>query len=181
MSSKPDDKPKESAPSASDAPAKSKPPIKTIAIVAVIMIVEAAAVFMLAGMTGKAPEAQAHTIDAGKAAEAEASVEIKLLDEKFQNMSQGRTWIWDVSIALKVKKKHEEVVKKAVEARQSEIKETVSLLFRRATPTQLREPGLETLNRQLSAALDKIIGTEAEGESRIERVLVPKCRGFQTD
>ena len=44
------------------------------------------------------------------------------------------------------------------------------------------QPELTTLNRQITAYLSTIIKPdEADGHSRIERVLIPKCKGLQID
>jgi hypothetical protein len=82
---------------------------------------------------------------------------------------------------VKVKKKNEAIVAEQLKRREAEIKEEVSRVFSRAQHSQLKEPGKETLNRQLTALVHKIFGTDAEGTPRVERVLIPRCRGFATD
>lgn len=156
-------------------------PIKTIGIVAAVMVLEAGAVFMVVSMASKKPDAAAaaelhHEVDDG-----EALVELPLIEDKFQNMQTGRAWIWDVTIFLKVKKKHEEFVHGQLEARAAEVKEGISLIFRRATHAQLKEPGLESVNRLLTTYINEIIEPAPDGTSRIERVILPKCRGFPAD
>lgn len=174
--------PKEAAEPKSDAPAKKGPPIKAIGAVAAIMAVEAGAVFMIAKMTGpKAAEASETHIEGADQTDHEATVELPLIEEKFQNMQTGRVWIWDSEIVLKVRKKNEEFVQGVLDNRAAEIKEGVSMIFRRAQHSQLKEPGLETINRQLAAYLSQIIGKDADGKERLERVVIPKCRGFPAD
>lgn len=175
-----DKKPKEAEkqPEAAE-PAKKKPPIKVIGLVAVLMIAEAAGVFVIVSATAKKPAAaEAAHIEGLDAVDHDASVEIPLLDDKFQNMQTGGVWIWDAEIILKVKEKNSEFVSTQLENRASEIKEGVSMIFRRAQHNQLKEPGLETINRQLTAYINKLIGNDAENQPRIERVMIPKCRGF---
>lgn len=158
---------------------KKKPPIKIIGLVAVLMIVEAAGVFFIVSATAKKPAAaEAAHIEGLDEVDHNASVELPLLDEKFQNMQTGGVWIWDTEIILKVKEKDSEYVTGQLENRAAEIKEGVSMIFRRAQHNQLREPGLETVNRQVTAYLNKILGNDAENQPRLERVLIPKCRGF---
>lgn len=200
---------------AAETPAKKKPPIKVIGIVAAIMIVEAAGVFFVVSKLGNKPaEAAAKSIhgaepaaegggehgekpkaEEGKggggehgggegggeaAKDPETPVELPLVAEKFQNMTAGTAWMWDAEIVLQVKAKNEKLVKDKVKAREAEVKEGISLIFRKATLNQLKEPGLETLNRQVMAFIGKLVEPDAEGVSRIERVLIPKCRGFPT-
>lgn len=174
------DKDKKSAPDAGDAaaaPAKKKPPIKVIGIVAGIMIVEAALVYVLVGKMKGPATVEAKQVE-GHADDGKALVELPLIEEKFQNMQTGQVWIWDVAVYLKVRQKHADSISAELEARQAEIKEAIATLFRKAQHSQLREPGLETLTRQLTAYVNKIIEPDAEGKSRIERVLIPKCKGF---
>lgn len=160
-------------------PAKKKSPIVPIAIVAVLMIVEGVAVYMFVGKTGPQPAAAA--IEGKDDAHHESSVELPLIEDKFQNMQTGRVWIWDTEIMLKVTSKQEEYVTKQLEARAGEIKEGISQIFRRAQHSSLKEAGLETLNRQLTAFMNQTLGKDAEGHARIERVVIPKCKGFPAD
>lgn len=167
--------PKEEAP----VPAKKKG-AKTPIIVAGIMIAEAVGVFMVAKMTSpKAAEAATEASIAGEhGADPSATVELALMDDKFQNMQTGQVWIWDAEIVLKVKTRHEEAVSKVLESKGSEIKEGVAAIFRRAQHSALKEPGLETINRQLLAFVNQMVGKDGDGHDRVERVLIPRCRGF---
>ncbi|HYF14962.1 MAG TPA: hypothetical protein VD971_07825 [Phycisphaerales bacterium] len=183
MSAKPDKKPdgKETPKEGGAAPAKKKPPLMLIGAVAGIMVVEGAAVYFVASATG--PKSAAAEIQTGHGEEEDhdATIEVPLLEDKFQNMQSGRPFIWDTSIVLKVREKDQEVVVQTLEKKAAEVKEGVSLIFRRAPHTQLVEPGLETLNRQLHAYLNKLVEKDAEGKPRIQRVLIPKCKGFAAD
>lgn len=171
-------KPEEGAGAAEAAPAK-KSPIKLVGIVAVIMIVEAVGVFMVVGATGKKPaDAHAEEIKGTEHADTEQSVEIALVEDKFQSMQGSQIWIWDVNIVLKAKKKNEEMINKALEAQAAEVHEAVAMIFRRAQLLQLREPGLETINRQIAAYMNKLLGKDPEGKDRFERIVIPKCKGF---
>ena len=175
--------PKEGAkPAEGAAPAKKGLPIKVIGIVAALMAVEAGAVFFVAKSTApKAATAEEVHLDNADKVDTEATEEIQLIEEKFQNLQTGRVWIWDTEIYLKVKQKNSEYVNKLLESKSAEIKEGVSLIFRRAQHSQLKEPGLETITRQLTAYVNEVMGKDAEGKERVEKVLVPKCRGFPAD
>lgn len=170
------------APPAAEAPAKKKPPIKVIAIVAGLMAVEAAGVYFFVGMTGgQAKTAEAHVEGADHAA-AQETVELPLVDEKFQNMQTGNVWVWDMAIVLKVKSKYEAAISEDLEKRKAEINEGISQIIRRAQHSQLREPDLTTINRQVAAYLETVIKPdEGTGHSRIDRILIPKCKGLQID
>jgi hypothetical protein len=108
---------------------------------------------------GEAAEAE-HTLVSD---EGEQTLEVLIAEEKFQNLQTGRVWIWDTSVFVQVKAKNTEHVEQTLERRNAEIKEGLSQIISRAQHAQLKEPDRQTLNRQ------------------IERVLIPKCRGFPAD
>ena len=162
--------------------AKKKPPVKLIGVVAALMVAEAAGVYLFVGMTGgHAKSAEAKVEGAAEVAAQEAE-EIELVDDKFQNMQTGHVWVWDVAIALKAKHKNVEAISKQLERRSAEINEGIAQIIRRAQHSQLLEPELTTINRQIAAYLDTIIKPDdSTGASRVERVLIPKCKGLQID
>ena len=176
---KKEEKKTEEAAAPAEGGAKKKSPIKLVGIVGAIMVIEAVGVFMVVGATGKKPaDAHAEEIKGAEHADTEQTVEIPLVEDKFQSMQGSQIWIWDVNIVLKAKKKNEEMISTALEARAAEIHEAVAMIFRRAQLLQLREPGLETINRQVSAYMNKLLGKDPEGKDRFERVVIPKCKGF---
>ncbi len=158
-----------------------KLPLKVVGAVAAIMLAEAAGLVLLVGMLGPRPQEAAAEVLEGEHTTLEGSVEIELVDERFQNMQSGRVWSWEIGVFLKVKKRHEEFVVRQLEDRNAEIKEGISQIIRRAQHVHLKEPELTTLNRQIKAFLDKTLGTDADGHSRIERVMIPKCKGIQLE
>ncbi|MEZ6243782.1 MAG: hypothetical protein R3B57_12155 [Phycisphaerales bacterium] len=161
---------------------KKKPPILMLAIVGVLMLVEAGAVYAVVSMTGggagsaKAAEVETETSDENEL------VEIELIDEQFQNLQSGRVWEWQVQIFLKVRKKNLDGprgVKATLERRNAEIKEGIALIFRRAQHRNLQEPGLQTIHRQVTAYVNEVFGQDADGNDKVERVLIPSCKGFE--
>lgn len=162
-------------------PAKKKPPIVLIGVVGGVMLLEAVAAIGFVMLSGKgAQEAEAEIIH-DEHSELDETVEIPVVEEVFPNMQTGRIWGWQVSVVLQVKRKHEEFVLTELERRNAEIIEGVGLIVRRATHSQLKEPGLETINRQLTAYMNTVIEHTPEGEHRVERVLIPKCIGAPGD
>ncbi len=171
----------ESAPAAAEAP-KKKSPIMLIGIVGAVMVVEAVGIFAVVGMTGGgAGNAEATTLEHEGHDDSDEFVELPLVSDKFQNMQTGKTWIWNAEIVLRVKKKNEEAVSAAVQAKSAEILEGISMIFSRAQLSQLKEPGRQTINRQITAFMNKTIGADAEDQPRVDRVLFPKFVGFETD
>jgi flagellar basal body-associated protein FliL len=175
-----DKKPGAPEAAAEAAPAKKGPPIKVIGMVAVLMLAEAAGVYVFVGMTAGRTQTASAEIKGGDQKAAQETTEMEIADDKFQNLQDGHVWLWDISIVLKVKKKYEPYINEQLEKRAAEIKEGIDQIIRRAQPGYLREPDLTTINRQLTAYLNKAIEPDpADGSSRIERVMIPKCRGIE--
>lgn len=164
-----------------EAPAKKKKGLPMPLIVGALMAVEGLAVFAVVKMMSAPAKSEAAHLHGGDSAAEDALVEVQLVEDRFQNMQTGRVWLWDVEIFLKVKAKHEDHVSFVLQARSAEVKEGVSMLFRRASHAQLKEAGLETMNRQLVAYINEIVGMDAEGHPYVERVLIPRCKGMQID
>lgn len=162
-------------------PAKKKPPVVAIAAVAAVMAVEGAVVFVVAGMTKGGQTASASELHEGHGTEGEEMAEVPVFQGKFQNQTSGRVWIWETEIVLEVREKHKEHITHELERRQAAVRDAISRIYRRAQLAQLREPGSETITRQLTAMLDEFFGPDPEGHSMIERVLVPVCDGYSAD
>ncbi len=163
------------------APAKKKPPIKTIGLIAGVMIAEAAGVYVLVGMTGPKAVVAETELHGHEQAAGQETVEIDLIDDKFQNMQTGRVWMWDMRIVMKTTKKNEAHITEELEKRSSEIQEGIAQIVRRAQHSHLKEPDLVTISRQITAYADKVFGHDAQGNSRVERILIPKCRGVDVE
>jgi flagellar basal body-associated protein FliL len=167
---------------AAEGSAKKGPPIKLIGIVAGLMLAEAAGVYIFVGMTGGHAQTAEAKVEGAEEKAAQETTEIELVDDKFQNMQTGHVWVWDVAIALKAKQRNAKYINEQLEKRSAEISEGISQIIRRAQHSQLIEPELTTLNRQIAAYLDTIIKPDdSSGTSRIDRVLIPKCKGLQID
>lgn len=163
-------------------PAKKGLPIKMIGVVGALMVAEAVGVFFFVSATSKQPQvAEAKALEGHEKEDLEATVEVPLLDEKFQNMQTGRVWVWDTSIVLKVRVRNQEYVEKELERRKAEVQEGLAMIFRRAPHSQLKETDLQTINRQITAYVSQILGKDHEGRDRLERLVIPKCKGFPTE
>lgn len=157
-------------------------PMKMIAIVAAVMVLEAVGIVAVLKMTGGgAGSAAAQGIDHRGHDESNEFVELPLVSDRFQNMQTGKTWIWNAEIVLRVRKRHEPAVTASVHAKSAEILEGISMIFSRAQLSQLKEPSRQTINRQITAFMNKVVGHDADDMPRIDRVLFPKFVGFETD
>ena len=169
-------------PKAAEAKPKKGLPIKTIGVVVAIMVLEAVAVVVVLGLFGGPKESKAGVEEHALVDdESNKTKEIELVEDKFQNLTTGRVWVWDVSVFVQVKNKHSERVEKVLEQRGAEIKEGVGQIISKAQHAQLKEPERQSINRQFASFLEKIVGADDEGKPLIERVLIPKCRGYPAD
>ena len=96
-------------------------------------------------------------------------------------MQSGRVLLWDMKIVLKAAQKNEAYINEQLEKRSSEISEGIAQIVRRAQHGHLKEPDLVTLSRQLAAYADKVFGHDAQGNSRVDRIMIPKCRGVDVE
>lgn len=155
--------------------------LKMIIIIAVIMIVEGAAVFFLVSKMGGPQTVEASELVGLEGTGVEAPVELELLNGQFQNMQTGRVWEWRVEMYLRIRAKNEAEITRLMERDAATIKEGIALIFRRAHDRHLREPGLETITRQVTSYLNDQFGMDADGIPLIDRVIIPECKGFPAD
>ncbi len=155
--------------------------LKMMLIVAVMMIAEGAGVFFLVSSMNGPKTVAATELEGLEGTGEEAPVEIELVKDRFQNMQTGRVWEWRVEIFLRVRQKNVDEITAIQERDAATIKEGVARIFRRAQDRHLREPGLETITRQLTTYLNTVFGLDADGFPRIDRVIIPECKGFPAD
>jgi len=167
-------------PEADKAP-KKKLPLKTLAIFASVMLLEGgviATVFMLSGQPAQVKGESAADL---VAQQGEKPVELMVIEDRFQNTKTGRTYLYQTEVYVVVKQKHKDVLSKRIEAMQAQIKDEIGLIIRRAEPAHLLEPTLATLKRQVNAKLDELLGPDEAGNSRLEKVLIPKVTQYRAD
>lgn len=175
-----DSKSKEQPASGDDGKKSGKIGLKTIILVAGLLGGEAAIVGVAMTMWAGPGEVQAEIVETDDA-EAEAVSELMIVSDRFPNHQSGKIWLWDTEIQIQVKKKNNEFVERILEERNAEIKTGVSALWRNAHHRHLTEPNLETMTRQLSEYLNNVFGEDANGESRVYKVLIPRCVGMPGD
>ena len=162
--------------------AKKKAPLKVIIMVAALMLVEAVGVFGLVMLTGGGPEqASAEDLAGEQLADEERLVEIELIKGNFQNRNSGQSWLWQAELFLQVRNKNKAQVEQTLESRAAEIAEGIRLIISKAQDRHLKEPGNETMRRQITAYINDVFGTDAEGEPRVERLIIAKFDGYPAD
>jgi flagellar basal body-associated protein FliL len=168
-------------PAEAEAPKKKGLPIKTIGIVAGVMIVEAIAVVtVFKVISPKTSHAAEHAEIQNN--DGDTPKELKVVDDRFQNMRNTESWMWQISVAVKVKKRHADKVESILKSREAEVKDGIRKIVGTADHNQLKEPKSETLTRQISAFLNTIVPVdEKTSEPLIESVLIPRCFGVAAE
>ena len=180
MADKKDAKPAEK-PAEGAEPAKKKLPIKTIGVVAAVMLIEAVGVFMV--FKAISPKVNnAHAATELHNDDGDTLKEVKVADEKYQNMRSGENWMWQITVFVNVKKRHAGKVEGILKAREGEVRDGLRKIVANADQTMLKEPDSKALQRLLTEYLNKVIPPdEKTNEPLIEKVLIPKCIGQSAD
>ncbi len=155
--------------------------LKMIIIIAAIMVLEAGALFFVITKLAGPKTIEASELVGLEGTGEEAPVEIELIKDRFQNIQTGRVWEWRVEIFLRVRQKNLEEVTRLMERDAATLKEGIALIFRRAHDRHLKEPGLETVTRQVTSYLNEQFGVDADGIPLIDRVIIPECKGYPAD
>ena len=95
------------------------------------------------------------------------------------NRQNGRTYLYDVEISVRVKGAAKDAVEAKLKNSKSLVRDRMNRIIAGIDPQKLNgavEPGLETLRRQVKYQLDQIVG-----ENVIDEVLVPRCIPYRTD
>jgi hypothetical protein len=163
------------------APAKKGLPIKTVLVVAAMLVGEAGAIIGALMFLGQPSAVEGTELVEEEQDENEVLVEIPILKDKFANNDTGRLWYWDTELIITSKTKHAESVTEELERRAAEIRTGVGAVVAGARHVYFNEPGRATRTRQLLEYMRDIFGQDAEGEERISGVLIPKCIGFPAD
>lgn len=159
-----------------------------------VMVLEAALLvggyLMFAGGPGSADAAhllaEGYGEGAGEAGEGDGGshygadyAEITVDSFRAPNRLDGRTYLYDVEISIRVKADGKETVEKKLASSTALVRDRMNRIVAQIDPQKLNgavEPGLETLRRQVKYQLDLIVG-----EGLIEEVLVPQCIPYRTD
>ncbi|QDU72165.1 hypothetical protein [Mucisphaera calidilacus] len=164
------------------APPKGGLPIKTLAAVAVVVIIEAVVIIGVFMLNSGPEQVAADELATDVVAMAEQPAELLVIAEKFQNTRTGRAYLYDTEVYIVCKSKFLGTLESRLETNRAQISSDLAFLFRRAEPSFLLEPDLSTLRRQIHAVLDSRLGKDEDsGKSYIDEVLIPKCTQFRSD
>ena len=95
------------------------------------------------------------------------------------NRLNGRTYLYDVEVAVRVKTANKAEVEAKLKNSSGLVRDRLNRIVAGIDPEKLNgaaEPGLETFRRQVKHELDHVVG-----DGLIEQVLVPRCIPYRTD
>jgi flagellar basal body-associated protein FliL len=148
--------------------------LMTVLVVAGLMLVEGAGIFLGVRMLYSKPAESKAAEEPKEPAEPLAGLtddaEIALPEISAFNKQDGRLYLFSIQVTVRVRKDKVEEFKKIIEARQSTLLDRFNTVVRSADLKYLNEPGLDTLRRQFKFELDKVVG---ESDS-VTELLIPK-------
>lgn len=166
---------------AATAEGKKKLPLKTIIVLAVVLLVEGAVISLVFLLSSGPAPVQANVAADDAAAKAEEPVELLIVSDSFQNTRSGRTYIYETEVWVVVRRKHDETVKKSIEQMSAQLTSDIATIFRKAEPSYLLDPNLATLTRQIKASVDERLGKDADGKPVADSVLIKKFMQYRAD
>jgi hypothetical protein len=158
-------------------------PIRLIAIVGGILVVEAAVIIGAMTVLGGPPEVEAAEVPAVlEAPEEERIVEILVLDAKLPNNKSGATYLYDTEIYVQVKQRYADAVGEELSQFRNEIKSEITAIWRTAEPQHFQEPRLQTLTRRVQTMLSDRFGVDRQhDEPIISKCVIVMGMGFRID
>jgi hypothetical protein len=158
-------------------------PIRLIAIVGSVLVLEAVviigAMLMLGGPAEVGAADVAATLDTP---DDERIVEILVLDGKLPNNKSGVTYLYDTEIYVQVKKRYADQVAEELQQFRNEIKSEITAVWRTADMRHFQEPRLESLTRRIQTMLSDRFGIDKQrDEPIISKCVIVMGMGFRID
>ncbi|MEX2213110.1 MAG: hypothetical protein WD768_03215 [Phycisphaeraceae bacterium] len=162
-------------------PAKKKFPIKTLLILVGVLVLEIVTVLVAFALSGGPAPVQADHKAAQLANDNNKEVEELVVEDRFANSRRGDVYLYDTEIYLVVQKKHQTLVQEKLKSESAQIHADIAGIFRRADPTFMNEDSLQTLTRQIKGVLDDRFGTDSDGKTKVQRILITRCTPYRID
>jgi len=161
---------------ATPAQAKSGSKKMQVLVVALLMIGEGVAIYLLTNSLGQAP-ASAVAAGAGPGdnnaigvVTDEQLTEVELAECRPSNKMSGKLINFHVRVSVLVAAEDREPVEKMAKARRARLLDRIQFVFRSADLKHLNEPALETVKRRLKHEFDRVFGDD----ELIKEVLIPE-------
>ncbi len=159
-------------------------PLKTILMIAGMLVIEAALIVGVMMFLGGDPDVA--TAGGGfvdpETAEGEKIVEVLVLEGKLPNAKSGVTYLYKTEVYVQVKQKHSERVAGELDQFSNEIKSELGAVWRTSDPHHFQEPKLESLTRKVYALMSDRFGVDPEDDEPIlVKCVIVMGTGFRVD
>jgi len=158
---------------------KPKLPIKTILIVLGVLLLEGVTISLFVVVKGEpAPAVATNPIEQTQQAPSETLAEVLLIeDASVDNYVGGKTKIIvTLQVAAKVEVANKDKLDAKVKEHKNEIMNTVRVVVSSAKPTEIRDPKIQVIKRQMQVEIEKTIG-----EGLIKEILLPVWTTYVAD
>lgn len=158
---------------------KAKLPLKTLIIIAAVLVLEGGLISMFWILKGGPAPAEA----TDPITQTEQNVNnnfaevVMAKDFQVDNYMAGRTrMIVTIEVAAKVEGVNKEKLQKEVDEHSKEILNCIRILISSAQPDQIKDPRLEVIKRGIQKGVEEIVG-----EGIIQEILLPVWQTYITD
>ncbi|MHC5004745.1 MAG: hypothetical protein ACYTJ0_16660 [Planctomycetota bacterium] len=157
--------------------------LRTIILLAGLLIGEAAVIIGVLTLFGGPPAVQAESgIGEVQVPEEEKIVEHLVVDGRFPNSKRGVTYLYDTEVYVQVQRQHEHMVASELEQFRNEIKAELTAIWRTSEPNHFDEPKLENLTRKVYALLNDRFGVDpATDEPIVIKVVIVMGSGLRIE
>jgi len=161
---------------------KKRFPLKVLLALAGILLLEVVTVFIAFSMGGApSPVSAEHKAAEALVDDGNSEAEELVVEDRFANSRRGDIYLYDTEVFVVVRKKHQEKIKAQLKTTSAQIHADLATIFRRADPSYMHEDELQTLTRQIKAALDQRLGNDPNGEPIVIRALLTRCTEYRVD
>lgn len=162
---------------------KKKSSLKTIIMVAGVLIAEGALIIAVMMLAGQPAPVQASTPGIPvELPEDERIEEVLILDDRLSNARTGVTFVYETEVYIQTRKKHHDRVSLELEQFSNEIKSEIGAIWRTAEPHHFQEPKLQSLTRRVYTLLNDRFGADEDsGEPIVEKCVIVMGTGFRVD
>jgi len=155
---------------------KRRLPIKSILIIALIMLAEGG-LFAVYVIMKPSPSSAQGAVGAGAEAPAEQTAEAVIIENgRFPNRKTGRLYMYDLEIAIQVEKTIFDRIEKLRVANEALIRDRIRAIVAKAEPSYFDEHELQTLKRQIKMMLDEIFGDDT-----VREVFIKTCNPYRIE
>ncbi len=155
---------------------KAKFPLKTILIIAGVLLMEGGTITMFKIMGGgpKPAEGTDPIAQPAPVNPVNEVAEVLLADGSVDNYVSGRSLIRvDLEIHAKIKKADQEKMKLLAEEHKTEIRDRIRFLVSSSQPEDLRDPKLQVIKREIKTTMDEILGPDM-----IQEIFIPMWQSY---